>query len=122
MTNCAPRWIFKPRFLESSKGLTTATIPRRILQHPNPGNFANRPKEEVTEIARKGGRKGGKARGVGGFHDMDPEKQRKIASKGGQASNGSFTKRGGRAREAGRTGGRPQKHIAVEDEYADVFE
>jgi hypothetical protein len=46
---------------------------------PNPGNFANRPREEVKEIARKGGQKGGKiggrARGVGGFHDMDPAKQ-----------------------------------------------
>lgn len=43
--------------------------------HPNPGNFANRPREEVSEIGRKGGSKGGKARGVGGFHNMDPEKQ-----------------------------------------------
>ena len=43
--------------------------------HPNPGNFANRPRGELSEIGRKGGRKGGKARGLGGFHDMDPEKQ-----------------------------------------------
>lgn len=44
-------------------------------QHPNPGNFANRPKEELKEIGRKGGQRGGRATGVGGFHDMDPDKQ-----------------------------------------------
>lgn len=43
--------------------------------HPNPGNFANRPKEQLSEAGRRGGKKGGKARGVGGFHNMDPEKQ-----------------------------------------------
>ena len=43
--------------------------------HPNPGNFANRTREELSELGRQGGKKGGKARGVGGFHDMDPEKQ-----------------------------------------------
>lgn len=43
--------------------------------HPNPGNFANRPREQLSEIGRKGGSKGGKATGVGGFHNMDPEKQ-----------------------------------------------
>lgn len=43
--------------------------------HPNPGNFANRSKQRMSEIGRKGGRKGGKAKGVGGFHEMDPEKQ-----------------------------------------------
>jgi general stress protein YciG len=36
----------------------------------NPGNFANRPKEEVSEIARKGGQSSG-----GGFASMDPDKQ-----------------------------------------------
>lgn len=51
-----------------SGGLGTAA-------HPNPGNFANRPKEELHEIAKKGGHRGGKAKGVGGFHNMDPEKQ-----------------------------------------------
>jgi hypothetical protein len=29
----------------------------------------------MSEIGYRGGKKGGKARGVGGFHDMDPEKQ-----------------------------------------------
>lgn len=37
----------------------------------NPGNFANRPKEEVQEIAKKGG----EASHHGGFASMDPEKQ-----------------------------------------------
>jgi general stress protein YciG len=37
----------------------------------NPGNFANRPKEEVKEIASKGG----KASHSGGFASMDPDKQ-----------------------------------------------
>ena len=37
----------------------------------NPGNFANRPQEEVSEIAKKGGQ----ASHEGGFASMDPEKQ-----------------------------------------------
>jgi general stress protein YciG len=36
----------------------------------NPGNFANRPKEEVQEIASKGGQSS-----AGGFASMDPDKQ-----------------------------------------------
>ena len=38
--------------------------------NPNPGNFANRPKEEVQSIASKGGQSSG-----GGFASMDPDKQ-----------------------------------------------
>ncbi|KAJ5562517.1 Conidiation-specific protein Con-10 [Penicillium sp. DV-2018c] len=60
--------------------------------HPNPGNFANRSHEEMSAIGHKGGKKGGKAKGVGGFHNMDPEihnmdpeKQHEIAAKGGRA-------------------------------------
>ena len=37
----------------------------------NPGNFANRPKEEVQEIAKKGG----EASHSGGFASMDSDKQ-----------------------------------------------
>ena len=37
----------------------------------NPGNFANRPQEEVSEIARKGGQ----SSHSGGFASMDPDKQ-----------------------------------------------
>jgi general stress protein YciG len=129
-----------------------------MTENTNPGNFANRPKEEVQEIARKGGQ----ASHTGGFASMDPDKQvwssihlspppipqslhpksprtllpkvtptytaaptqlhnalaigltltflvgnvqREIASKGGQASSGSFEKGSERAREAGRKGG-----------------
>ncbi|KAL1981554.1 hypothetical protein VTN96DRAFT_2433 [Rasamsonia emersonii] len=84
---------------------TTITPPTKQYKHPNPGNFINRPKDEMREIARKGGQKGGKARGVGGFHNMDPGKQRAIASKGGRASGASFQKGSERARQAGRKGG-----------------
>ena len=40
-----------------------------------------------------------------GFASMDPEKQREIASKGGQASGGNFANDPERAAEAGRKGG-----------------
>lgn len=90
----------------------------------NPANFANRPKEEVQEIASKGGH----ASHSGGFASMDPEKQvstrykffmcisdmnifqREIASKGGKASGGSFTQGSERAKEAGRKGGKASGH------------
>lgn len=72
--NHVPRWFLGSVFLVGKRNLSTAKGPQQA-QHPNPGNFANRPKEEMTEISRKGGQKGGRARGVGGFHDMDPDKQ-----------------------------------------------
>ncbi|KIW83639.1 conidiation-specific protein 10 [Fonsecaea pedrosoi CBS 271.37] len=72
-----------------------------MTDNTNPGNFANRPKEEVQEIASKGGQ----ASHSGGFASMDPDKQREIASQGGQASSGSFEKGSERAAEAGRKGG-----------------
>lgn len=37
----------------------------------NPGNFANRPREEVQNIASKGGQSSHKS----GFASMDPDKQ-----------------------------------------------
>lgn len=43
--------------------------------HPNRGNFANRSREELSAMGHRGGKKSGKARGTGGFHDMDPKKQ-----------------------------------------------
>jgi general stress protein YciG len=84
----------------------------------NPGNFANRPKEEVQKIASKGGQ----ASHSGGFASMDADKQvslsilharkqanmkmqREIASQGGKASSGSFEPGSEAAKEAGRKGG-----------------
>lgn len=40
-----------------------------------------------------------------GFASMDPEQQREIARKGGQASGGNFKNDPERASEAGRKGG-----------------
>lgn len=40
-----------------------------------------------------------------GFAAMDPEQQRKIASKGGRASGGNFKNDPEKARRAGRMGG-----------------
>jgi hypothetical protein len=42
-----------------------------VNANPNPGNFANRSKEEVREIASKGGQ----ASHSGGFASMDHDKQ-----------------------------------------------
>ena len=72
-----------------------------MSSNDNPGNFANRPTEEVQEIASKGG----KASHSGGFASMDPDKQREIASMGGQASGGKFEPGSERASEAGKKGG-----------------
>ncbi|KAM9874684.1 conidiation-specific protein 10 [Verticillium dahliae] len=79
-----------------------------MTDNRNPGNFANRPKEEVQEIASKGGQSSHE----GGFASMDAEKQvsskdvkREIASEGGKASSGSFEKGSEKAKEAGRKGG-----------------
>ncbi|KHN95605.1 conidiation-specific protein 10 [Metarhizium album ARSEF 1941] len=70
-------------------------------RNENPGNFANRPTEEVQEIASKGGQ----SSHSGGFAGMDADKQRDIASQGGQASSGSFEPGSKKAQEAGRKGG-----------------
>ena len=42
-----------------------------MTDNTNPGNFANRPKEEVSSIAQRGGQ----ASHTGGFASMDPDKQ-----------------------------------------------
>ncbi|KAL2817936.1 hypothetical protein BDW59DRAFT_175348 [Aspergillus cavernicola] len=73
-----------------------------MASNQNPGNFANRPHEEVENIARKGGQ----SSHSGGFASMDPNKQHDIASQGGQASSGSFEPGDPRAKEAGRKGGK----------------
>lgn len=72
--------------------------------HPNPGNFANRPRAELSEIGHRGGKKGGKSRGGGGFHDMDPKKQHAIASKGGRAVKKEAIEQERAAREVERPG------------------
>ncbi|EED18021.1 conidiation-specific protein Con-10, putative [Talaromyces stipitatus ATCC 10500] len=100
------------------KDYATST-PTQQTHHPNPGNFANRPKEELREISKRGGQKGGRATGVGGFHDMDPQKQREIAAKGGRASHGS-TAEGKVAGEGGRKRGRPRKGSGFSEEYEDI--
>ncbi|KAI9750343.1 MAG: hypothetical protein M1835_007328 [Candelina submexicana] len=66
----------------------------------NPGNFANRPKEEVQDAAKKGGEAS-----KGGFASMPKEQVQEIASEGGKASSGSFEKGSEAAKEAGRKGG-----------------
>jgi len=43
-----------------------------MTDNTNPGNFVNRPKEEVQEIASKGGQSGTQN---SGFASMDPDKQ-----------------------------------------------
>ena len=94
-----------------------------MVDNPNPGNFHNRPHEEVEQIARKGGQSSHHS----GFASMDTNKQvskssfyiyfdkanshffslkREIASKGGHASRGKFEPGSPRAKEAGRKGGR----------------
>jgi general stress protein YciG len=72
-----------------------------MANNDNPGNFANRPKEEVQDIASKGGQSSHNS----GFASMDADKQRDIASKGGLASSGSFEPGSEKAKEAGRKGG-----------------
>lgn len=90
-----------------------------MADNTNPGNFANRDKDEVRAI----GQKGGQATGTGGFASMDPDKQvreltalhhnchanasmqKEIASQGGKASSGSFEPGSEAAKEAGRKGG-----------------
>ncbi|CZT53319.1 related to CON-10 conidation-specific protein CON-10 [Rhynchosporium secalis] len=67
----------------------------------NPGNFANRPNEEVQEIASKGGKASGSSSesgsetvarntNAGNFANRPKEEVQEIASKGGKASGGSF--------------------------------
>ncbi|KAF8245406.1 hypothetical protein K440DRAFT_410591 [Wilcoxina mikolae CBS 423.85] len=86
---------------------TTSSGDSDLPGNGNPGNFANRPKEEVRAIASKGGQ----ASHSGGFANMDPEKQREIASMGGHASaesgkGGNFANRPTEeVREIGRKGG-----------------
>jgi general stress protein YciG len=63
-------------FLEQSQSITrpkptTTSKPIIMASNDNPGNFANRPKEEVQNIAKKGG----ESSHSGGFASMDADKQ-----------------------------------------------
>ena len=91
-----------------------------MADNSNPGNFANRPKEDVQAAAQKGGENST----TGGFASMPTDKvvsprklmayllneiltiflQKDIASQGGQASGGSFEKGSEAAKEAGKEG------------------
>ena len=117
------------RLLIQAKDYQTSTpIPTNPKQHSstmadnsNPGNFSNRPKEEVQNIASKGGQTGTEN---SGFASMPKEQvvsytsttmfdpraqltflQQDIASQGGKASSGSFEKGSEKAKEAGKKGG-----------------
>ncbi|NNU63798.1 general stress protein [Rhizobium sp. WYCCWR 11152] len=56
-------------------------------------------------MANQGGNKSGGDTSKRGFASMDDEKQKEIASKGGQASGGNFKNDPERASEAGKKGG-----------------
>src|SRR2546423_1920883 len=56
--------------LTSNNNVYNLSTSNMSTANTNPGNFANRPKEEVQEIASKGGQSS-----AGGFASMDPDKQ-----------------------------------------------
>lgn len=70
-----PRQVFPPNHTPHNKPfLTKATTLHLFVLimsgNDNPGNFANRPKEDVQSAAQKGG-----SASAGGFASMDPDKQ-----------------------------------------------
>jgi general stress protein YciG len=67
----------------------------------NPGNFANRPKEEVREIASKGG-KASRSTGSAQTDDDDHDQA-------GRTSTGQFKPGSEEAKEAGRKGGQARQ-------------
>ncbi|GJN76071.1 hypothetical protein PLICBS_010182 [Purpureocillium lilacinum] len=83
----------------------------------NPETFSNQPKEEVEAIASKGGQASHEGSSPAWilirryddtrrYRRIDADLlQRDIASKGGQASSGSFEPGSDKASEAGRKGG-----------------
>ncbi|PNP48049.1 conidiation-specific protein 10 [Trichoderma gamsii] len=70
-----------------------------MADNTNPGNFANRPKEEVQNIASKGGQ------ASSGSFEPGSAKASEAGKKGGQKSSGSFEPGSDKAREAGQKGG-----------------
>ncbi|EON68967.1 hypothetical protein W97_08225 [Coniosporium apollinis CBS 100218] len=78
-----------------------------MTDNTNPGNFANRPTEEVKEIAAKGGRASG---GTGGSSDTSSGNSGSGSSGGdvsseGRNPDGTFQKGSQAAKEAGAKGG-----------------
>ncbi|KAK0755591.1 hypothetical protein N5P37_011833 [Trichoderma harzianum] len=69
-----------------------------MADNTNPGNFANRPNDEVREIASKGGQ------ASSGSFEPGSEKASEAGKKGGHASGGSFEPGSEKASEAGRKG------------------
>jgi general stress protein YciG len=65
-------FLFQPNYYQLNY---TQHPPQKMTDNTHPGNFANRPKEEVQNIASKGGQ----ASHTGGFASMDPDKQVHIA-------------------------------------------
>ncbi|MCJ1414084.1 hypothetical protein MMC32_000409 [Xylographa parallela] len=74
-----------------------------MADNSNPGNFANRSKEEVKAIASKGGQSSGTAGGSGssssGSADTTP------VTNEGRNPDGTFAKGSAAAKEAGAKGG-----------------
>ncbi|MCJ1431063.1 hypothetical protein MMC27_000413 [Xylographa pallens] len=77
-----------------------------MADNSNPGNFANRPKEEVKAIASKGGQASGTTGGgssssssSGGSSDSTP------VTNEGRNPDGTFAKGSAAAKEAGAKGG-----------------
>ncbi|MCJ1321880.1 hypothetical protein MMC15_007225 [Xylographa vitiligo] len=70
-----------------------------MADNSNPGNFANRPKAEVQEMASKGGQSGGTPGGSSGSSDPTP------VTNEGRNPDGTFAKGSAAAKEAGAKGG-----------------
>jgi len=71
----------------------------------NPGNFANRPTEEVREIAAKGGRASHGGGRSGGSDDTEYSNTGGGVSNEGRNPDGTFTKGSEAAKEACAKGG-----------------
>jgi len=111
-----------PIFIQEQISFQCQHLVMSSTGNTNPGNFANRPREEVQEIASKGGQSRGagdsggsdetagttSATGntnPGNFANRPKEEVQEIASKGGKASSGSFEPGSEKASEAGSKGG-----------------
>ncbi|MCJ1472721.1 hypothetical protein MMC13_001370 [Lambiella insularis] len=72
----------------------------------NPGNFANRPTEEVKEIASKGGKaSGGSSGGTDQTSGSTSSSAPSDVTSEGRNADGTFAKGSAAAKEAGAKGG-----------------